>query len=399
MPIFNSLGSNYNFSFATKALFAGNDPKHSEELEKYLQAKYQGKPVLLYKAREAIFLALKILNLPKGSLVAINGYTCYAVYKAIVDAGYKPEYLDIIQGYLNFSAESFKRALENNPSIKVLMIQNTLGYVCDIPAISEVCKSRNIILIEDLAHSIGSMYQDGREAGTVGDFTALSFSQDKTIDTVSGGALIIRNEKYQGYFMPAFESVDGKQQLKDRWYPMLTYKIRKSYFWGLGKLLHKLYKNLGILSQPMGKLETITLHKLPAWYSGLVFFQFQKLEDNLKHRKEIAEIYKANLSPKVLLTNLLPQVSTTTNLRFPISIEGRDGLVAFLKKQNINVSDIWYDAPVAPEKYMRLTDYHNQCPEAEKLSKKMLNLPTHINVNVAHAKYISEKINQWQTSQ
>src|SRR3989344_5756264 len=103
--VFNSLGSNYNFSFALKALFASNNPKHQEELKSYLEAKYQGRAVLLYKAREAILLALRILNLPKGSKVAVNGYTCYAVYKGIVDAGLTPVYLDIAKGDLNFSAE------------------------------------------------------------------------------------------------------------------------------------------------------------------------------------------------------------------------------------------------------------------------------------------------------
>ena len=398
MNVFNSLGSNYNFSFTWKALFAANNPKHSEKLKKYLQSRYQGKPVLLYKAREAIFLALKILNLPKDSVVAINGYTCYAVYKAIADAGYKTEYLDIAKGDLNFSADGFKTAVEKNRAIKVLIIQNTLGYPCDIGDIAKICQERGIVLIEDLAHSIGAVYEGGREAGSVGDFTVLSFSQDKMIDAVSGGALIIRNKKYQNSVLPIFSSVGRKQQIIDRWYPDLTFKIRTNYKFGLGKLTHKVYKSLGMLSKPMGNLDAISLHKLPAWYCSLVLYQFENLENNLIHRKEIANIYAKTLNPKIVLQKLLPQIANSTNLRFPILVEDRPALISYLKTQGVHISDIWYDAPVAPEKYMSLTDYNGQCPEAETVSKKMLNLPTHININAAQAKNIAEKINSWLAS-
>lgn len=398
MPIFNSLGSNYNFSFAVKALLSRGNLKYSDELTKFLESKYGGKATLLYKAREAIFLALKTINLPKNSVVAINGYTCYAVYKAIVDAGYKPEYLDIPKGDLNFSVEAFKLALEKNPAIKVLIIQNTLGYPCDMAAIESVCKEHSIILIEDLAHSIGAVYKDGREAGRLGDFTVLSFSQDKMIDAVSGGALIIRNKKYQTVPIGAQEEVSRKQQIMDRCYPQLTYKIRNAYALGLGKITHKFYKSLGWLSKPMGESDEIILHKLPARYCGLVLYQFQNLGSNLKHRKEIAEIYAANLNSQLLFKNPAPQISGSTNLRFPIMVEDRNSLISNLKNSGVYVSDIWYDAPVAPEKYMAMTNYNHNCPEAETIAKKMLNLPTHININAAQAKKLAEKINSWLES-
>ena len=66
-----------------------------------------------------------------------------------------------------------------------------------------------------------------------------------------------------------------------------------------------------------------------------------------------------------------------------------------MKQNKIYISDIWYDAPIAPDKYMRLTDYKNQCPNAERLSSEMLNLPTHKNLSEKEAIKISEKINIW----
>ena len=342
---------------------------------------------------------MRNLNLPRGSTIAINGYTCYAVYKAVVDAGFKPEYLDITSGDLNFSANALKLALAKNLNIKVVIIQNTLGYVCEMENINEICKAQGLILIEDLAHSVGAMYKNGKEAGTVGDLVVLSFSQDEIIDAVSGGALIVRDNKYQNFGNFEQLPISGKQKLIDRLYPLATFKIRKTYCIGLGKAMHFFYKKLNLLPEPMGGLDKIVLHKLPGFHSALAYYQFLELKKNLEHRKRVALAYGQYLTPAVLLPGIRSGISHSTNLRFPIVVNDRKKLIGYLKSQNIHISDIWYDAPVAPAKYLPLTDYKAQCPVAEKVSAQMLNLPTHINCSLSDAKSIAEKINQWLKSQ
>ena len=166
------------------------------------------------------------------------------MYQPIVEAGLKAEYLDVADGKLNFSADELKKKLDAGANIKAVIIQNTLGYVCDIENIAAICRQNNIILIEDLAHSAGAMYLNGQEAGTVGDFVILSFSQDKIIDAVSGGALVVRNKKYQNLQLPKIAQPAKKQQVKDRFYPNFTFKIRMDYLIGLGKFTHKIYKKL-----------------------------------------------------------------------------------------------------------------------------------------------------------
>ena len=94
MAIFNSLGSNYNLRYVLKSLF-DNSANKNLKLKNFLEKKYEGKTILTYKGREALTLALKILNLPKESMVAINGFTCFAVYKAVEEAGLTPICLDL----------------------------------------------------------------------------------------------------------------------------------------------------------------------------------------------------------------------------------------------------------------------------------------------------------------
>lgn len=393
MNIFNSLGSNYNSNFALKALIADNKNNYSSDLADYLENKYKGKAILLYKGREALELGLKSLELPPGSFVAINGFTCFAVYQAIKNAGLDVEYLDIEKGELNFSPEELEIHLKKNPKIKVVIIQNTLGYPCKIEEISKICKKNGLVLIEDLAHSIGARYRNGLEAGRVGDMVILSFSQDKIIDGISGGALISQKDS-----SVHLRGVRTKKQLIDRFYPSFTYLIRNTYPIGLGKVFHFFLKRFNLLSGPMDKIDD-SLHKLPNWYYDLINSGFKKLEGNLIHRKKIATIYAQLITPKALSPSIASAINLSSNLRFPIFVNNRDNLIKYLKKFGVCVSDIWYDSPIAPKKYLTLTDYHNQCPNAELAASEILNLPTHINISEENAEEISNLINQWYKQQ
>lgn len=388
MSIFNSLGSNYNLKYVLKSLFSNSDDQN-RKLKNTLSEKYGGKAILTYKGREALILALKILNLPKESMIAINGFTCFAVYKAIEEAGLTPICLDLEEKNtdLNFTPETLKKTLGENKNIKAVVIQNTLGYPTDIEKITKICNEKNIVLIEDLAHCIGTKYDQGDEAGRVGNFVVLSFSQDKTIDAVSGGALVIRNKKFQNSNLPSqSETLETKQQLRDRLYPLLTYKIRFLYDFGLGKPLHYVLKKLNFLSKPMvGDL--YDFYSLPNWYCNLALSEFNNLQQQLNHRKKIAQIYADALDKKILKNSIINKIKLSSNLRFPIFVENRDSLIKFLAGFKIFVSDIWYD-DVTPD-----------CPNVVEISKKILNLPTHINVARKDALKISEKINIWLKSQ
>ena len=95
MSVFNSLGSNYNFNFVLKSLFTLGGNKETSALEKNLKEKYNGEVFLFYKGREALTFALEFLNFPKNSAACYTGFTCYAVFAAIKEAGLKPIPLDI----------------------------------------------------------------------------------------------------------------------------------------------------------------------------------------------------------------------------------------------------------------------------------------------------------------
>lgn len=391
MNIFNSLGSNYNFREAVNILFTDGRKEYKDQLVKLLEEKYDGKVHLVYKGREALSLALSVLD-TRRKKIAINGFTCFAVYEPIEKAGFIPILLDIEKDNLNFSPETFEN-IAKRENLAAVIIQNTLGDPCDIVKIQKICRKYSILLIEDLAHSAGAVYSNGKEAGTVGDFVTLSFSQDKMIDAVSGGALVIRNKEF---IKDVFIKKNQSAKIQDRIYPILTVLIRNLYPYIIGKGLHFLLKKIKVLSAPMDGHITPTAPIL--WQTKFAKLAFENLDKNLAHRRRIAEIYKNNLNGNLIKNN--EHISTSSNIRFPIYVKNRRGLIEYLKRHQFFVSDIWYDAPIAPHRFLSKTQYQEgQCPNAELISKTILNLPTHKNISIKDAEQLVEIINQWEKLQ
>ncbi|MGH7202856.1 MAG: DegT/DnrJ/EryC1/StrS family aminotransferase, partial [Candidatus Levyibacteriota bacterium] len=309
--------------------------------------------------------------------------------------GYRVVYFDIDQS-LNYSLDTVKKMVQKNPDMKVLLIQNTLGYPAEGEQITKYCREKGIIVIEDLAHCIGTKYPGGKEAGTIGDFVILSFSQDKVVDGISGGALVMRSQearvKKQAIL---FGTLSMDKQKKDRFYPLLTSTIRQTYGLGVGKLLHFCLKKMTLLQSPMDNQEVDSIHALPNWYASLIYQQYKKLEETTLHRRNIAMIYAEKLNKTILEKSICDTISLSANLRFPIFVTNREDLLLHLKKKHIYISDTWYDAPIGPKKYLSRTDYQNQCPNAEVIAKRIVNLPTHRNVTEKDAIVIVEEINRW----
>lgn len=394
MNIFNSLGSNYTSNFVWRSLFALPRGHEVARLKGDLASRYGGEVVLTYKCRQALRLALELAELPANSQVGITGFTCFAVYQSVVDAGYQPVFLDIDPQTLNFTADTLSRACDKNQGLAAVIIQNTLGKMSDIVAISKLCRQRGLIIIEDLAHSLGNLYSTGQEAGTVGDFTTLSFSQDKVVDGTSGGALIIRNTQYQKALHISSINLPVEVSARDRFYPLITMLIRTTYPYGLGRLIHKSVKALGLLPRPMDGHAGTRLCTLPPWYADMINAQYQVLDATREHRRVISEIYAHELKGAPL--GLVDHAPESVPLRFPILVNNRQGLLKYLTSQGVHITDTWYDAPVAPPRYMSRTSYMDgTCPNAEEVAKKIVNLPVHINTSQEAASRIATLINGW----
>ncbi len=352
----------------TLAIGTGAD---RSRLRAFLAEKYGGRAILTKNGRTGLAIALRALLRP-GDGVLVNGFTCYAVYEALEAAGMRPVWADISARDLNFTVETLRAALRREAAarkvtggedsgVKAIVVQNTLGNPVDMRAIERFAKRNGLLIIEDLAHSAGVRYADGREAGTVGAATVLSFGKDKAIDTTSGGAVVLRGAVRNGKdggrprglgWMLKPEEPQEKPKASDvlraRFYPL---------FGALTRGLSYVHLN-GVLMRGLLKLRWV-----------------EKSADNrLDFRTRIA-----NFEAKLALRQLkrLPAQGREPLRKFCL-VRHREEVLQKLREKGYYLDGFWYERPVAPERYYDGVEFpEEECPVATEVAREIINFPTY----------------------
>ena len=379
--IFQAMGAKYTFSSVTRYLFAGGNESDSDKLRQALKNHYSGEVTLYHKGRAALAEAIRLATGGRGN-VAISGLTCYSVVQAVKAAGCTPIFIDINEDDLQFSADELRK----HKDIKAVVIQNMLGLPADIVSIERATREMNAVLIEDLAHSAGASYSDGREVGTVGDITMLSFGKDKAIDVVNGGVLIIR-----GDYKAKQPTKAPKHQMKDRLYPSIAWWTRVFYPIGLGKYIMALAIKLSLVSRSAdGEVDTAEM--LPHWQAKLALRQIENLSNIAKERHQKSKIYIENLQKTV--PKAVKQAGSAP-ARLPLLVDNRDEVIAVLHGNGIQANDIWYDVPVSPIRFYKKANYSEKdCPVAVNVASRLINLPTHEQITSENIIKITEIVNR-----
>lgn len=316
-------------------------------LQRHLVQKYQGEKAILTKnGRSALALALKAYFEP-GDAVIINGFTCYAVYEAVKAAGLAPIWADINRNDLNFDINSLKCIMGSK--IRGIIIQNSLGNPVDIVAIEKFAKTHNLTIIEDLAHCAGVKYSDGREAGTVGAAAALSFGKDKSIDTISGGAVVLRDHCKKVIKAPS-KLPKISDTLRARFYPLFGAMARGLSYVKLG----------GAFMRCLVKIHWV-----------------EKSADNkLDLERKIAK-FEAKLALKQLKNLKKTEEKPLREFRL---VNNREELLKKLRENGYYFDGFWYEKPVSPERYYKKVHFpETECPIATEVANKIINLPTYYN--------------------
>ena len=140
-------------------------------------------------ATEALHAAVKVLDLPSGSRGLTSPNTFVASANCLAYNGLVPKFADIDPRTFNVTAESLRAAMDNHVSVVIPV--HFAGQACDMDAIGALARERNVPVIEDGAHAIGSNYTDGSKVGCCknSSMTVFSFHPVKTMTTGEGGAI------------------------------------------------------------------------------------------------------------------------------------------------------------------------------------------------------------------
>ena len=134
----------------------------------------------------AIFLALLALGVGPGDEVITTPHTFIASIEPIEVLGAKTVLVDIDPATFNIDPNEIEKAI--GPRTRAVMIVPVYGNPCAMDAIVDICKRRNLILIEDCCEALGAYY-DGKPVGKFGRVGTFSFYFSHHLTTLEGGSV------------------------------------------------------------------------------------------------------------------------------------------------------------------------------------------------------------------
>lgn len=163
--------------------------KFEAEFARYHDRKYA---LMTPNCTTAIHLILLALGVGPGDEVIVPECTWIASATHITHVGAETVFADIDENTWCMSAESLENSITTKT--KAVIVVDLYGNMPNMDAIQRVVDKHGIILIEDSAGALGSVYR-GTKAGKFGIASVFSFHRTKTITTGEGGMLLVDDDK------------------------------------------------------------------------------------------------------------------------------------------------------------------------------------------------------------
>jgi len=157
-----------------------------DKFKKLVHAKHA---IAVGSGTDALFLSLKALGIKEGDEIITTPFTFYATIGAIVTAGAKPVFADILDDY-NIDPNQIESKITSKT--KAILPVHWAGKPCHMDDINFIAKKNNLSVVEDACHAIQASYKN-RSAGTLGDIGCFSFHPLKNLNVWGDGGIITTN--------------------------------------------------------------------------------------------------------------------------------------------------------------------------------------------------------------
>jgi len=291
---------------------------------------------------DALYIALKCLNVGKNDEVITVSNTAIPTVAAIINTGAKVKFADIGEDFL---IDPDKIISLINKKTKAIIPVHLFGQMCEMDKIIRISKKYKLKVIEDCAQSTGATYK-GRKAGILGDVGCHSFYPTKILGAYGDGGFITTNNK------------------------KLFQKMHRFRFYGID--------TLGINSKWKNKYYSIDQginSRLNEIQSSILNLKLKKLSTSIKRRRQIAKKYFDGLKNTSIQLPLVNKDNFHVFHIFEVTHPKRDIIIKKMKNKKINLS-IHYQYPIHKMSgYKNFTNKKNILKETEKKSKIIFSLP------------------------
>lgn len=154
-----------------------------------------GTAVGVASGTDALYLALRALDLKPGDEVIVPSFTFFATAGIVANSGARPVFADVSAESFHLTASTLAAAL--SPRTRAVIPVHLFGQCAPMDEIGEVLSSRPVSVIEDAAQSLGAAWKD-RPAGAWGNLAAFSFYPTKNLGACGDGGLVVSRDAELG---------------------------------------------------------------------------------------------------------------------------------------------------------------------------------------------------------
>lgn len=327
------------------------DEKFEKVFAEYCNSKYC---VGVGNGLDALFLALKALNVKDGDEVIVPSNTYIATALAVTYVGATPVFVEPDIRTFNIDPAKIEKAITEKT--KAIMPVHLYGQACDMEPIMKIAKKYNLLVVEDCAQAHGATYK-GKVVGSFGDVAGFSFYPGKNLGALGdAGAIVTNNEE-------------------------LAKKVRALGNYGSDYKYHHVYQG-----------NNSRLDELQAAFLAAKLPLLEKVNDN---RRSIANKYLAGINnPKVILP-FVPDYTVPVWHIFGIRCKSRSKLENFLNDAGIGTNK-HYPIPMhLQDCYKDLGFKEGDFPIAEEISSSELSIPMYYGMTDDEVQYVIDKVNEF----
>ena len=142
-------------------------------------------------ANELTMLALNYIH-GDGEII-VPPLTWISDISSVIFSGFKPVFCDINLKNFSFDIKKLKQAI--TPNTKAIFLTHVLGVNGLTDELLQLCKEKNILLIEDVCESHGTTFK-GKKVGSYGFASNFSFYFAHHMSTIEGGMICTDDEYF-----------------------------------------------------------------------------------------------------------------------------------------------------------------------------------------------------------
>lgn len=338
----------------------GTGPKvarFEEMFRQYVGADYA---IALNSCTAGLHLSMLVAGLGLGDEVITTPMTFCATVNTIIHAGAKPVLVDCDRETQLIDPQRIEDAI--TPKTRAIVPVHLGGRPCDMDAIGDIAQRHNLIVIEDAAHAIETVYKT-QKIGNISQLTCFSFYVTKNVVTGEGGMVTTNNQEYADKIK--MYGLHGMSRDAWRRYSDEGYKHYQVIFPGFKYNMMDLQAAIGI-------------------------HQLERVEENLSRRNEMWQVYNEAFAD-LPLGLPAPDECDTVHARhlYTLMVDearcgiSRDEFMQRLYERNIGTGVHYIGVHLHPYYRNRFGFTPEEFPNATWLSERTVSIPLSPNLSKA----------------